>query len=78
MPAGNEPELRYTGGHTAQTYGSHRTNGIDAIQLEFGSQLRARANLDKTAGDLAAAIAIFAKEYLPSKRSIEPSVQTQP
>lgn len=79
MPAGNEPELRYIGGHTTQTYGSHRTNGIDAIQLEFGSHLRARANLDKTAADLAAAIAVFAKEYLPSKqKSIEPTVQTQP
>ena len=78
MPAGNEPESRYVGGYTTQTYGSHRTTGIDAIQLEFGSQLRARDNLDKTAADLAAAIAVFAKEYLPSNQSIEPTLETQP
>jgi N-formylglutamate amidohydrolase len=79
MPAGNEPELRYIGGHTTQTYGSHRAAGIDAIQLEFGSEHRARAHLDRTAADLAAAIAVFAKEYLPSKqKSIEPTVRTQP
>ena len=58
-------EDRYTGGYTVQTYGSHRQTGIDAIQLEFGSKLRARANLERTAGDLAEAIAVFAQEYLP-------------
>jgi N-formylglutamate amidohydrolase len=79
MPAGNEPESRYIGGHTMQTYGSHRITGIDAIQLEFGSQLRARDNLDKTAADLAAAIAVFTKQYLPNnQKSIRPTVQTQP
>jgi hypothetical protein len=58
-------EDRYTGGYTVQTYGSHHQTGIDAIQLEFGSKLRARANLERTAGDLAEAIAVFAQEYLP-------------
>jgi N-formylglutamate amidohydrolase len=79
MPAGNEPESRYIGGHTTQTYGSHRATGIDAIQLEFGSRLRARDNLKKTAADVASAVAVFAKEYLPIKpESIEPTLQTQP
>ena len=79
MPAANQPESRYTGGHTTQTYGSHRGTGIDAIQLEFGSRLRARDNLKKTAADVAAAIAVFAKEYLPNKQeTIELSLQTQP
>jgi N-formylglutamate amidohydrolase len=63
--AGNELERRYTGGFTTQTYGSHRGTGIDAIQLELGAALRQRANLKRTAVDLAAAIAIFARRYLP-------------
>lgn len=76
---GNEGETRYTGGYTTRTYGSHRGTGIDAIQLEFGTKLRARANLDKTAADLADAIAVFAKEYLPASRTIiKPRVEAQP
>ncbi len=52
-----------------QTYGSHRETGIDAIQLEIGTNLRKLAVLDRTAADLADAIAVFAKEYLPLMRS---------
>jgi len=63
--AADDRERRYTGGYTTQTYGSHRSTRIDAIQLEFGANLRARANLDRTASDLAQAIEIFAKAYLP-------------
>ena len=62
---GDGREHRYTGGYTTQTYGSHRGSGIDAIQLEFGTDLRSRRNLARTANDLAHAIEIFAKEYLP-------------
>jgi hypothetical protein len=58
-------EDRYVGGYTVQTYGSHRRTGIDAIQLEIGMRLRARAHLERTAADLAEAIAVFAREYLP-------------
>jgi N-formylglutamate amidohydrolase len=61
---GDGREQRYTGGYTTQTYGSHRGTQVDAIQLELGSNLRTRKNLDRTAGDLADAIAIFAIEYL--------------
>ncbi len=60
-------EVRYTGGYTTRKYGSHRGTGIDVMQLEFGSHLRARANLERTANDVASAIAAFASEYLPSK-----------
>jgi hypothetical protein len=58
-------EHRYTGGYTTQTHGSHRGSGIDAIQLEFGTDLRSRRNLARTANDLAHAVEIFAREYLP-------------
>jgi N-formylglutamate amidohydrolase len=60
----DDHETRYTGGYTTQTYGSHRGTAIDAIQLEFGANLRRQANLERTATDLARAIEIFAREYL--------------
>lgn len=62
--AGKDRETRYTGGYTTRTYGSHRRTKIDAIQLELGSDLRAKANLERTANDLAVAVAVFAREYL--------------
>ena len=78
-PSVNDREWRYSGGHTVQTYGSHRDSGIDAIQLEFGTRLRARDNVDRTAADVAAAIRVFAREYLPiSLEGSEPSMVTQP
>jgi N-formylglutamate amidohydrolase len=72
-------EHRYTGGYTTRTYGSHRGSRIDAIQLEFGTNLRSRRNLERTANDLAEAIESFAKAYLPLaiSRPREPAV-TQP
>ena len=63
--APDDRERRYTGGYTTRTYGSHRGSRIDAIQLEFGTHLRARSNLERMADDLARAIEIFAKAYLP-------------
>jgi N-formylglutamate amidohydrolase len=70
LPSANNSyrEDRYVGGYTVQTYGSHRETGIDAIQLEIGMRLRARPNLERTAADLAEAIAVFAQEYLPIER----------
>lgn len=65
-PASSDRERRYTGGYTTQTYGSHRGTGIDAMQLELGTSLRSRANLERTAADLADAIAVFARAYLPA------------
>jgi len=66
----NDEERRYTGGYTTRTYGSHRGTNIDAIQLELGTNLRSRANLDRTATDFAEGILVFARAYLPvSKRS---------
>ena len=50
----------FIGGHTVFAYGSHRPEGIDAIQLEFGRMLRARA---RTASDVADALAVFLHAY---------------
>jgi N-formylglutamate amidohydrolase len=62
-----EREQRYSGGYTTRTYGSHRGTGIDAMQLEFGAHLRTRANLERTASDVARALVVFAGDYLPLK-----------
>ena len=66
---GQDRETRYTGGFTTSTYGSHQGTKIDAIQLELGSTLRAKANLERTANDLAQAIEVFARAYLLKNRA---------
>jgi N-formylglutamate amidohydrolase len=63
----SKEDRRYTGGFIVQTYGSHRGTSIDAMQLELGTRLRSPDNLDRTAADLAEAIAKFATEYLPRR-----------
>jgi N-formylglutamate amidohydrolase len=57
---------KFVGGYIVGTYGSHTGHGIDAIQLEFGTELRRpdRGRLRKTARDLAEAVAVFHDEYL--------------
>jgi N-formylglutamate amidohydrolase len=62
----SEKELRYAGGFIVQSYGSHKRDGIDAMQLEFGTSLRERSLLDRTATDVADAVAVFARAYLPA------------
>lgn len=54
----------YTGGHTVALYGSNRDAGIDAMQLEFGVDLRARSVVAATARDTALAIAVFYEHFL--------------
>jgi len=51
---------RFTGGYTVFTYGSHRPEGIDAIQLEFGRDHRANPGL---AEDLADALVTFLTQF---------------
>ena len=63
-PADTKEEARFDGGHITGTYGSHTAYAIDAIQLEFGGNYRSREALDKTASDLADAVAAFYEAYL--------------
>ncbi len=51
---------RYRGGYTVFTYGSNRTDGIDAIQLEFGRNHRANPRL---AEHFSEALIIFMSQY---------------
>jgi N-formylglutamate amidohydrolase len=73
-PTGNDIEKLYSGGYTTQLYGSRRGGAVDAIQLEFGATLRSRANIEKTASDLADAIAVFSRQYLPLESSATPEL----
>jgi N-formylglutamate amidohydrolase len=69
-PPGSPPEDRsFNGGFTVGTYGSHTTNGIDALQIEFGTALRADARRDQVANDVADAIAAYYRAFLaPQKK----------
>lgn len=51
---------RFNGGFTVFHYGSHRPEGIDAIQLEFGKHHRANPQL---AADLADALVVFMNQF---------------
>lgn len=54
----------YAGGYTVALYGSKHQQGIDAMQLEFGRDLRAQTLIATTANDTAQAIAAFYGRYL--------------
>ena len=61
-PIGSPPEdRRYNGGYTVQTYGSGKSDGIDAIQIEVGRDLRTDSRF---AAALSEAIIVFYKSYL--------------
>jgi N-formylglutamate amidohydrolase len=67
--AGQPEHPALTGGHTVETYGSHRPGGIDAIQLEIAAELRTDpARRAALAADLADAIASLLPRWLPSPR----------
>ena len=57
-------DKRFNGGYTVGTYGPT----LDAIQLELGGDCRVKKKLDATAADLAEAVRVFAKEYLPAEK----------
>lgn len=68
-PFDGKEQSGFTGGYIVQTHGSHRAGGIDAVQLEFGSKYRSRANREKTAEVLADAVASYLEAYLPNALS---------
>lgn len=64
-PHDGREQSGFTGGYIVQTYGSHRGDGIDAVQLEFGSRYRTVSTRPKTAEQLADAIVKYVDRYLP-------------
>ncbi len=65
-PPGTPPETQaFGGGYIVRSYGSHTTNGVDAIQLEFGASFRTDApKREATAKFLAEAIKAYTEQYL--------------
>jgi N-formylglutamate amidohydrolase len=64
-PPGNPPEdERWNGGYTVGLYGSHNSDGIDAIQIESGLEFRRPGTFDALARELTKAIAAFYTAYL--------------
>lgn len=69
----------FRGGYTVQTYGSHDRFGIDAVQLEFGSNYRKKDTVKKTAAQVAKAVEQFARQYLPVEATaVEPRTVPPP
>ena len=68
-PPGTPPETKaFGGGWIVRSYGSHTTNGVDAIQLEFGGAFRTDAGKrEETAKFLAEAIKAYTEKYLVPK-----------
>ena len=62
---GEPPEVKaFGGGFTVGTYGSHQANGMDAIQIEIGRELRAEKTARRKLIDaLANALATSYREY---------------
>jgi N-formylglutamate amidohydrolase len=63
-PAGTSENGGYNGGYTVGTYGSQNPDGIDAVQMEFGSRYRRNEVVIKAAQDAGKAIAAFYETYL--------------
>jgi N-formylglutamate amidohydrolase len=64
---GEREHPAFTGGYTVESYGSHRADGIDAIQLEVVAELRTDATRRaRLATDLANAILSLVPRWLPS------------
>jgi len=57
---------RYAGGHTVFTYGSHKPDGIDAIQLELGQLQRQNPQLPQDLADALATV-LVQQGYLPQR-----------
>ena len=62
-PQGTAENRGYNGGYTVETY-SQNADGIDAVQMEFGTRYRHDAGLDLAARATGKALATFYDAYL--------------
>ncbi len=72
IPMTEKEQASYSGGYIVGTYGSLKGASIDAIQLEFGGEYRAKGRRIETARILADAVAEYADAYL--KIQVPPKV----
>ena len=63
-PAGRSEDAGFSGGYTLGRYGSHAAGGIDAMQLEFGTDYRRKATIGEAIEAAAQAIVAFHEAYL--------------
>jgi N-formylglutamate amidohydrolase len=63
-PEGSAEDRGYNGGYTVGTYGSQNPDGIDAVQMEFGTRYRHGAGLDLAARATGKALVTFYDAYL--------------
>jgi N-formylglutamate amidohydrolase len=64
-PSGrNEDFTGLSGGYTVDRYGSHRLDGIDAVQCEFGSRYRRDTELQRSIAGASTALAAFYQTFL--------------
>lgn len=63
LPVGDDPETLLAGGFTVQSYSSNVDQGVDAIQIEIGKELR---NTPQKRADLASDLADSISDYLQS------------
>ncbi|MBL8819284.1 MAG: N-formylglutamate amidohydrolase [Planctomyces sp.] len=72
-PLEGKEQAGFTGGYIVQTYGSHRGNGLEAIQLEFGSRYRTESARVRTAEQLVNVIVQWKSLYKAAGTSNKPS-----
>jgi hypothetical protein len=66
QPKLGEEEVHYYGGFTLDTYGSHNADGIDALQLEIGRDIRLNESKRmQFIAHLTNAITLFYRRYYP-------------
>lgn len=61
--AAKNQEVEFNGGEIVFAHGSQHPGGIDAIQMEYGADLRAKTVLPQTAKDTVKGLIPFLKEY---------------
>ena len=63
-PFDAKEQAGFAGGHIVRSSGSHRADGIDAIQLELGANYRKADSREQMATELADAIVEFAEKHI--------------
>ena len=66
-PRGTAENAGLNGGYTVAIYGSEARDGIDAVQMEFGTRYRLKAALDDSGRRAGRAIAGFYEAYLKAQ-----------
>lgn len=64
-PFDGREQAGFTGGYIVQSHGSHRPEGLDAIQFEFGADYRKASNRDRIADELADVVIAYLDLYVP-------------